>query len=76
MNKLGMFVQMVKVGEETGKLDEVLIKISHYFEAEVENLIKNLTTALEPFILILLGVGVAFLVLSIILPIYKLTSSF
>lgn len=68
--------QMVKVGEETGKLDEVLLKISHYFESETENLIKNLTTALEPFILILLGVGVAFLVLSIILPIYKLTSSF
>ncbi len=68
--------QMVKVGEETGKLDEVLIKISKYFEAEAENLIKNLTTALEPFILIFLGLGVAFLVLSIILPIYKLTSSF
>jgi len=68
--------QMVKVGEETGKLDDVLIKISHYFEAECENLIKNLTTALEPFILVLLGVGVAFLVLSIILPIYNLTSSF
>jgi type IV pilus assembly protein PilC len=68
--------QMVKVGEETGKLDEVLIKISKYFESETENLIKNLTTALEPFILILLGLGVAFLVLSIILPIYKLTSSF
>lgn len=68
--------QMVKVGEETGKLDEVLIKISKYFEAEAENLIKNLTTALEPFILIFLGIGVAFLVLSIILPIYKLTSSF
>ncbi|MDQ3098427.1 MAG: type II secretion system F family protein [bacterium] len=68
--------QMIKVGEETGKLDEVLVKISKYFEAEAENLIKNLTTALEPFILIFLGIGVAFLVLSIILPIYKLTSSF
>lgn len=68
--------QMVKVGEETGKLDEVLMKISKYFESETENLIKNLTTALEPFILIFLGLGVAFLVLSIILPIYKLTSSF
>lgn len=68
--------QMIKVGEETGKLDEVLMKISRYFESEAENLIKNLTTALEPFILIFLGIGVAFLVLSIILPIYKLTSSF
>lgn len=68
--------QMIRVGEETGKLDEVLIKISKYFEAEVENLVKNLTTALEPFILIMLGLAVAFLVISIILPIYRLTTSF
>ncbi len=71
-----IFGQMIKVGEETGKLDEVLIKISKYFESEVENLVKNLTTALEPFILIILGLAVAFLVISIILPIYKLTTSF
>lgn len=68
--------QMIKVGEETGKLDEVLIKISKYFESEVENLVKNMTTALEPFILIMLGLAVAFLVISIILPIYRLTTSF
>lgn len=68
--------QMVRVGEETGKLDEVLIKISKYFKAEVENLVKNMTTAIEPFILIMLGLAVAFLVISIILPIYRLTTSF
>ncbi|MFC1653231.1 type II secretion system F family protein [Patescibacteria group bacterium] len=68
--------QMVAVGEETGKLDEVLLKVSTYFEAEAESLIKNLTTALEPLIMILLGVGVAFLIIAIVMPIYNLTSQF
>lgn len=71
-----LFGQMIKVGEETGKLDEVLLKVANYFESEVENKVKNLTTALEPFILIVLGLAVAFLVISIILPIYRLTTSF
>lgn len=68
--------QMVKVGEETGKLDDVLAKLSNYFESEAEQTVKNLTTALEPLILLILGVSVGFLVLSIILPIYNLTNSF
>ena len=67
--------KMVRVGEETGKVDEMLLKLSTFFEAEASNLIKNLTTALEPLIMILLGVGVAFLIFTIILPIYKLTGS-
>lgn len=68
-------VQMMKVGEETGKLDESFLKLSSYFETETEQLVKGLTTAIEPLIMIVLGVGVGFLVISIILPIYKLTSS-
>jgi type IV pilus assembly protein PilC len=68
--------QMVAVGEETGKLDEVLGKVSVYFEQEADNAVKGLTTAIEPLIMILLGVGVGFLMLAIILPIYNLTSQF
>ncbi|MBI2599194.1 type II secretion system F family protein [Candidatus Curtissbacteria bacterium] len=68
--------QMLRVGEETGKMDEVLMRLSTYFESESENLIRNLTTALEPVILVILGLGVAVLVLSIILPIYNLTAQF
>lgn len=68
--------QMLRVGEETGKMDEVLNRLSAYFEGESEQLIRNLTTALEPFILVFLGVGVGVLVLSIILPIYNLTAQF
>ncbi|OGD87211.1 hypothetical protein A2870_03630 [Candidatus Curtissbacteria bacterium RIFCSPHIGHO2_01_FULL_41_11] len=68
--------QMLRVGEETGKMDEVLGRLSVYFEGEGENLIRNLTTALEPVILVVLGLGVGVLVLSIILPIYNLTAQF
>ncbi len=68
--------QMVRVGEETGKVDEVFLKLADYFESESDHLLKNLTVAIEPIVLIILGIGVAFLVISIILPIYKLTTSF
>lgn len=66
--------QMVSVGEQTGKMDEVLSKISHVFEIESDQKLKALTAAVEPIILIFLGIGVAFLVISIILPIYNLTT--
>ncbi len=65
--------QMVEVGEETGKVDEVLFKISYFFESEVDQSVKNLSTALEPIIMVLLGVMVGFLILAVILPIYSLT---
>lgn len=68
--------QMVKVGEETGKVDEIFFKLADYFESESDHLLKNLTVAIEPIVLVILGIGVAFLVISIILPIYKLTTSF
>jgi type IV pilus assembly protein PilC len=67
--------QMVAVGEETGKMDEVLSKISHVFEVESEQKVKALTASVEPIILLFLGAGVTFLVISIILPIYNLTTS-
>lgn len=66
--------QMMKVGEETGKLDDTLLKLSHYFQTESENLVKGLTAAIEPIIMVILGVGVGFIVISVITPIYNLTS--
>lgn len=68
--------QMVAVGEETGKMDEVLAKISHVFEVEADQKVKALTSAVEPLVMVLLGLGVGFLVIAIILPIYNLTSQF
>lgn len=70
-----MLVQLVKVGEQTGKVDETLGKASEYFEEQVNQQVRTLTTALEPFIMIVLGVGVAFLIISVITPIYSLISS-
>jgi len=66
--------QMMRVGEETGKLDDTLTKISRYFQTESERLVKGLTTAIEPVIMVMLGVGVGFIVISVITPIYNLTS--
>lgn len=70
-----MLIQLVKIGEQTGKMDETLTKASEYFEEQVNEKVKTLTTALEPFIMIVLGVGVAFLIVSVITPIYSLISS-
>lgn len=68
--------QMVSTGEATGKLDDVLMKVAHYFATEAEEAVKAMTSAIEPLIMIVLGVGVAFLVIAVIMPIYNLTSSF
>jgi type IV pilus assembly protein PilC len=70
-----MLVQLVKVGEQTGKVDDSLTRASEYYEREVNQTVKTLTTAMEPFIMIVLGVCVAFLILSVITPIYSLISS-
>ncbi len=67
---------MMSVGVETGKLDEVLGKLAAYFEQESEQAVKNLTTAIEPLIMIVLGIGVGAMVIAIIMPIYNLTSQF
>lgn len=68
-------VELVKIGEQTGKLDETLVRASEYYENEVDQTVKLLSTALEPIIMIVLGIGVAFLIFSIITPIYQLTDS-
>lgn len=80
MEQEGIFppilVQMAIVGEQTGHLDDTLLRMSKYFEMESEIAIKAMTTMIEPAILLFLGFGVGFLVLSVITPIYNLTSSF
>lgn len=70
-----MLVQLVKIGEQTGKMDETLVKASEYFEREVDQSVRGLTAAMEPFIMVVLGVGVSFLIISVITPIYSLISS-
>jgi len=71
-----ILVQMTQVGEQTGKLDDTLFRLSKYFEMQSEMATKTMTTLIEPAILVVLGVGVGFLVMSVITPIYNLTNSF
>ncbi len=67
-----MVIQMVSVGEETGTLDEMMAKVSKYYEDEVDNAVKNLTNMIEPIIIIVLGGIIGFLVISMYLPIFKI----
>lgn len=64
--------QMIAVGEQTGKLDEVLEKVAIYFERESENKIKAISTLIEPIILLIIGFAVAFLIFAVLLPIYNI----
>lgn len=63
--------QMISVGEQTGKLDQVLSKVAQYYEDETSNTIKSLSSLIEPVILLIVGAGVAFLIFAILLPIYQ-----
>lgn len=69
------FSQMIEVGESTGHLDENLAYLADFYEAEVDERFKNLSTILEPLLILVMGVLVGFVVLSIITPIYTLTQN-
>lgn len=71
-----ILVQMVKVGESTGRIDQSLEKVAQYFERDLDLKIKTLTTSIEPILIIFLGVTVGFLIFSVITPIYGLISKF
>lgn len=69
-----MVTQMVSVGESTGELDAMLVRVADYYEDEVDVMIKNLLTVLEPFLLVILGIIVGGIVISMYLPLFKLIS--
>jgi len=69
-------IQLCHVGEETGELENILIKIEDYYEERVNNVLANLSTIIEPVLLVLVGVAVGFIALSVISPMYELTQSF
>ena len=64
--------RMIKIGEETGKMDQVLKSTSNFYNQEVENMSRNMTTLIEPILIVILGIGVAILVFAVILPIYDI----
>ena len=68
--------KMVAIGEKTGKIMESLESVADFYEKEMDNLIKNLSVLIEPILIVGLGLGVAFLAFSIILPIYSVVQQF
>ncbi|MEI6831805.1 MAG: type II secretion system F family protein [Candidatus Omnitrophota bacterium] len=68
--------QMVAVGEETGKLDDLLIHVSNYYDEQVDYTVNNLTSLIEPILIFVLGLGVLFMALGIFLPMWNLMSVF
>ncbi|OGH85822.1 MAG: hypothetical protein A2493_02225 [Candidatus Magasanikbacteria bacterium RIFOXYC12_FULL_33_11] len=70
-----MVSRMVYVGEEAGKMEDTLLYIADFYEEEVDNSTKALSTALEPILLLFIGVVVGFLAISIITPIYNITGN-
>ncbi|MDP6571439.1 MAG: type II secretion system F family protein [Patescibacteria group bacterium] len=69
-----MVTQMLAVGEQTGKLDTILNKLSNFYSREVDNAVGNLVTLIEPLILMLMGLGVGIMVAAILLPMYSLAT--
>ena len=71
-----MVVQMVAIGEKSGTIDRMLEEVSKFYDPEIEYTIKNLTSLLEPFMLLAMGLMVAFIALSVLLPIFNLMKVF
>ncbi len=71
-----IFITMVKVGERSGTLGNSLLYLGDFYEEEIDNFSNNLTTIIEPILLIAIGLGVGFIALAIVTPIYELTGSF
>ena len=67
-----MVVQMIAVGEQSGTLEKMLVKVADSYEKEVETRIKALTSLIEPFMILVMGVIMLFIVLSILLPIFEM----
>ena len=63
--------QMISTGEETGRLDEILMSVVDFYQQEIERTTDNLTSIIEPFLLIFLGLGVGVLAVAIFIPLFK-----
>jgi len=72
----GVLTQMVKVGEETGSLANILTTLANFYRREVDNAVDTLIGLIEPAMIVLLGLGVGVLLASVLMPIYGLTSAF
>jgi len=72
----GVLAQMSKVGEETGNLGSILTTLARFYNREVENAVDVLIDLIEPVMIVALGLGVGFLLASVLIPIYNMTATF
>ena len=70
-----MLVQMIRVGEETGELGNILKTMAHFYQREVVNAVDTLVGLIEPIMIVLLGLGVGTLLASVLIPIYDVANS-
>jgi general secretion pathway protein F len=71
-----LVIQMVSVGESSGTLDSMLTRITEYYDIEVDNTIKKISTYIEPFLTLFLGIFVLFLALAVFLPWWNMAKLF
>jgi len=69
---LSLVPQMVLIGEQSGSMDQMLERIAGYYEAEVDEEIKNISTLIEPVLMVFMGVTIGGVIAAILLPIYSL----
>jgi len=72
----GIVVAMVKIGEETGNMGHILETMARFYRREVNNAVDTLVGLIEPLMIVVLALGVAILLASVLLPIYNIASSF
>ena len=71
-----LVVKMISVGEETGSVDKILARIARFYDRDVDYAVRNLSTALEPALLVVLGGAVLFTALAVFLPLWNLMNAF
>ncbi len=70
-----LMTSMIAIGERTGKLEYMLDHVSRFYRTESENVIQNLSQLLEPILILVLGAGVAFMIVSVLLPMYSMVGA-
>ena len=71
-----MVSYMMQVGEESGKLDVIFNKVAEFYNREIDNMLANMMSLLEPLVMILIGVGVGIMVAAVIMPMYSMVGNF